>query len=141
MMKMSFGNRIGFLVDPRLTSRPCLETHPGAIVAECGREIPGAFCWAIPPDEPIVHPEERLRLPLTSCCSVAKGAGGRCTPPAPADSGGVEAISCTEGRSPAVCAHKTARPKAVIPVFPGTNCEYDTAAACLRAGIEPRSWW
>jgi phosphoribosylformylglycinamidine synthase len=25
----------------------------------------------------------------------------------------------------------------VIPVFPGTNCEYDTAMACLRAGIEP----
>ena len=27
-----------------------------------------------------------------------------------------------------------ARPKAVIPVFPGTNCEYDTAAAVERAG-------
>jgi phosphoribosylformylglycinamidine synthase len=31
---------------------------------------------------------------------------------------------------------KVARPKAVIPVFPGTNCEYDTANACLRAGID-----
>ena len=40
-------------------------------------------------------------------------------------------------RSIAVCKHKVARPKAVIPVFPGTNCEYDTAQACLRAGIEP----
>jgi phosphoribosylformylglycinamidine synthase len=30
-----------------------------------------------------------------------------------------------------------ARPRAVIPVFPGTNCEYDTAAACLRVGIQP----
>ena len=40
-------------------------------------------------------------------------------------------------RSIAVCRHKVARPKAVIPVFPGTNCEYDTAQACLRAGIEP----
>ena len=27
--------------------------------------------------------------------------------------------------------------KAVIPVFPGTNCEYDTAKSMLRAGIEP----
>ncbi|MCL2030540.1 MAG: phosphoribosylformylglycinamidine synthase subunit PurQ, partial [Oscillospiraceae bacterium] len=27
-----------------------------------------------------------------------------------------------------------ARPRAVIPVFPGTNCEYDTAAAIERAG-------
>jgi len=40
-------------------------------------------------------------------------------------------------RSIAVCKHKVAQPKAVIPVFPGTNCEYDTAQACARAGIEP----
>ena len=28
-------------------------------------------------------------------------------------------------------------PRVVIPVFPGTNCEYDSARACLRAGLEP----
>ena len=32
---------------------------------------------------------------------------------------------------------KTARPHALIPVFPGTNCEYDTARALRRAGAEP----
>ena len=31
---------------------------------------------------------------------------------------------------------KTARPKALIPVFPGTNCEYDTQRALLAAGAE-----
>mgnify|MGYP002570553612 CR=1 FL=1 len=66
----------------------------------------------------------------------AEGVLERVYPTRTPASGGVKAISW-EGRSPAVCAHKTARPKAVIPVFPGTNCEYDTAAACLRAGIEP----
>ncbi|MFV8381029.1 phosphoribosylformylglycinamidine synthase [Corynebacterium hindlerae] len=30
-----------------------------------------------------------------------------------------------------------ATPKALIPVFPGTNCEYDSARALQRAGIEP----
>ena len=40
-------------------------------------------------------------------------------------------------RSPAVCKAKTARPRVVIPVFPGTNCEYDSARACLQAGLEP----
>ena len=30
-----------------------------------------------------------------------------------------------------------ARPRVVIPVFPGTNCEYDTARAFRRAGAEP----
>ena len=36
-----------------------------------------------------------------------------------------------------VVKNRVARPKAVIPVFPGTNCEYDTANACIRAGIDP----
>ncbi len=30
-----------------------------------------------------------------------------------------------------------AKPKVLIPVFPGTNCEYDTAKAFLEAGAEP----
>ena len=32
---------------------------------------------------------------------------------------------------------KTAKPKVLIPVFPGTNCEYDTAKALMTAGAEP----
>ncbi len=41
----------------------------------------------------------------------------------------------TENRmSPAV---KTAKPKVLIPVFPGTNCEYDSAKAMRDAGAEP----
>ena len=32
---------------------------------------------------------------------------------------------------------KTARPRVFIPVFPGTNCEYDTARAFYLAGAEP----
>lgn len=32
---------------------------------------------------------------------------------------------------------KTAKPKVLIPVFPGTNCEYDTAKAFRAAGAEP----
>ncbi len=31
---------------------------------------------------------------------------------------------------------KTAKPKVIIPVFPGTNCEYDTARAFEKAGAE-----
>lgn len=34
-------------------------------------------------------------------------------------------------------AHKNARPRVLIPVFPGTNCEYDSARAFERAGGEP----
>ena len=32
---------------------------------------------------------------------------------------------------------KSAKPRVLIPVFPGTNCEYDTARAFERAGAQP----
>ncbi len=35
-----------------------------------------------------------------------------------------------------VCRHKVAKPTVFIPVFPGTNCEYDSARAFRRAGAE-----
>lgn len=35
-----------------------------------------------------------------------------------------------------VCKHKVARPTVFIPVFPGTNCEYDSARAFERAGAD-----
>jgi len=35
-----------------------------------------------------------------------------------------------------ICKHKVARPKVFIPVFPGTNCEYDSAKAFQRAGAD-----
>ncbi len=35
-----------------------------------------------------------------------------------------------------VCRHKTARPTVFIPVFPGTNCEYDSGRAFERAGAD-----
>ncbi len=36
-----------------------------------------------------------------------------------------------------ICKNKTAVPKIFIPVFPGTNCEYDSANAFKEAGAEP----
>ena len=35
-----------------------------------------------------------------------------------------------------VCKHKVAKPTVFIPVFPGTNCEYDSAKAFERAGAQ-----
>ena len=36
----------------------------------------------------------------------------------------------------AICGHKVAQPTVFIPVFPGTNCEYDSAKAFERAGAK-----
>ena len=135
VMKMSFGNSIGFqtgLEDVNWYA-PCA----GAIVAElteeinldCARRIgetTEAPFVALPGDA--VSIQELLQL--------NEGVLEKVYPTRAGTTEAVEPISWDK-RSIAVCKHKVARPKAVIPVFPGTNCEYDTAQACLRAGIEP----
>ena len=45
--------------------------------------------------------------------------------------------TCKEGERKVIApALKTARPKVLIPAFPGTNCEYDTAMVMEKAGAE-----
>ena len=38
-----------------------------------------------------------------------------------------------------ICKNKVAKPRVFIPVFPGTNCEYDSAKAFERAGAEVKT--
>ncbi|MBO5487153.1 MAG: phosphoribosylformylglycinamidine synthase subunit PurQ, partial [Eubacterium sp.] len=38
-----------------------------------------------------------------------------------------------------ICKNKVAKPKVFIPVFPGTNCEYDTTISFREAGAETES--
>jgi phosphoribosylformylglycinamidine synthase len=49
---------------------------------------------------------------------------------------GTEAVAseCYRADSVYVCKNKIAKPVVFIPVFPGTNCEYDSAKAFERAG-------
>ncbi|MBR1770629.1 MAG: phosphoribosylformylglycinamidine synthase [Lachnospiraceae bacterium] len=49
---------------------------------------------------------------------------------------GTESVAspCYQADSVYVCKHKIAKPTVFIPVFPGTNCEYDSAKAFERAG-------
>jgi hypothetical protein len=51
------------------------------------------------------------------------------------DIGKVETFSFA-GKCDLVPANKVTRPKVLIPVFPGTNCEYDSARAVEKAGAE-----
>lgn len=53
----------------------------------------------------------------------------------PAENKKIETLSFTGGKilAPSI---KTAKPRVLIPVFPGTNCEYDSAKAVNDAGAE-----
>ncbi len=57
-------------------------------------------------------------------------------PPEAAAEGEVLPLSY-KAKSIIISKNKTAKPKVFIPVFPGTNCEYDTAKRFILAGAEP----
>ena len=135
IMKMSFGNRVGFTAEPSAESSLFYTGMCGAILAECDGPVPGGMLVGHTTDSANIFLGGESAT-VDQLRAINEGVLEEVYPTRAGTSGKVEPISWT-GRSPAVCAHKTARPRAVIPVFPGTNCEYDTAAACLRAGIEP----
>ncbi len=139
VMNMSFGNRIGFTSGGTEKDGfwDAAEPWPGAILAELTEDTHayGAIRIGVTTAEPVISLSGDS-APIDELLKLNEGVLEEIYPTRTPAGGTVERISCLE-RSPAVCRHKTARPKAVIPVFPGTNCEYDTARACLRAEIEP----
>ena len=137
VMKMSFGNRVGFCADGGVQA-PWYGHMPGAIVAELTEEVydGAAVRIGVTTAEPAIAIGED-RAEISELLKLWDGVLREVYPTdpgTPADP--VDPISY-DRRSPAVFCGEIARPRAAIPVFPGTNCEYDTAAACRRAGIEP----
>ncbi len=138
IMKMSFGNQIGFVGEPDLKGDLLFAPKRGSIVAELTEDTDAGRKIGQTQYSPMLEVADAF-LPIHDVQDVWESTLEEVYPtianPEEKDSDMVD-IFCTE-RSTAAPAVKAARPRAVIPVFPGTNCEYDTANACLRAGIEP----
>ena len=132
VMKMSLGNEVGFAAAS--TALDWYQPMPGAIVAELTEEIPDAVCIGVTTAEKTItigSDEASISELLALNDSVLESV----YPTKTQDAGTVESFTYeTEKRvAPAI---KIARPKALIPVFPGTNCEYDTPRALLDAGAD-----
>lgn len=52
------------------------------------------------------------------------------------EEGTLDADGCFHASGVHICSHKIGQPTVFIPVFPGTNCEYDSAKAFERAGAK-----
>ena len=132
VFKMSLGNEIGFAAEK--TARDWFAPMPGAIVAELTEEVSDAVRIGATTAEKTISlgsDEASISELLALNDSVLESV----YPTKTQDAGTVESFTYeTEKRvAPAV---KTAHPKALIPVFPGTNCEYDTQRALLEAGAD-----
>ena len=136
VMNMAFGNGIGFAADPK-AGAPWYASRPGDLVAELTGdvELTHGGKLGVTTAEPVIT-IGKDSAPIDELLSLSEGVLEDVYPTRAGTSGAVKAISWDK-RSPAVRKHKVAHPKVVIPVFPGTNCEYDSARACLRAGLEP----
>ena len=134
VMKMSFGNRVGFQTGDDMTNWYGIGS--AVIVAELTEEVdcPYARRIGVTTAEPVITIladsapiDELLKLNEQTLEEVYPTRAGTSEP--------VEQIAW-DRRSPAVFDGELARPRVVIPVFPGTNCEYDSVRACLRAGMD-----
>ena len=136
VMKMCFGNLLGF----RFTDVP-LDTlfgyRYGAFVLELadGVEPVGTLLGETTAERTFVYGGETISLErLLGVYEQKLEPVYPCNiPMEPKD---IPAFSYAAQSRPAP-AVKAARPKALIPVFPGTNCEFDTAKALRDAGAEP----
>ncbi len=138
IMKMSLGNKIGCTIDAGFSMDALFGYTYGAFILECTADVSeGRVIGATTEEYALAYGDKKVRL----CClektynNVLEGVY-----PVNAKSQDnaekVENIS-TPYTTRAYSSEKFARPKVLIPAFPGTNCEYDTAKALVRAGFDP----
>ena len=132
VFKMALGNQIGFASLDSIYVPALFEKNYGAIVVEANAPVEGAVLIGRTTAEPQIVLGD-ASVSLDELTPIWEGTLEDIFPTRTSDKGNVEAYSYTE-RPNYTAAKKIALPKAVIPVFPGTNCEYDTARILERVG-------
>ncbi len=138
--KMAFGNKLGVRMASSITSDALFVPEFGAIVAEVPAEMlekltmPYTLVGEVTEEaifacgDVIISMEEALQAWSKTLDKVfpTRGTHNMDKVPAP--------VYHTDNVY--ICKHKVAKPTVFIPVFPGTNCEYDSTKAFERAGAE-----
>ena len=133
VMKMSFGNGIGFKYNPETGLQYGAEY--GTIIAELTEEIEGAELIGWTTEEPvIVYGQETVSIEELYALNTA--VLENVYPTKTVETKETIPTFSSEAQSRVAPAVKVAKPKVLIPVFPGTNCEYDSARAVMNAGGE-----
>ena len=139
IVKMSVGNDIGFTFAPTFTPDGLFLKNYGGILIEATEELENMPLWLIgmTTDKPEIDAFGEI-IPLSDLKQSLEGTLESVFPTR-ADASDDKLVKpvYTERNTKAPVV-KTARPAAVIPVFPGTNCEYDTAKAVETAGGEAK---
>ena len=147
--KMAFGNKLGVTIEDEVTSDTLFAPGFGNIVAEVPVEkltkvreiIDAAGLSGVETVVGYVNDKQTIEcddmvLPIDEAIKVwtAKLESVFHTK-ATDDTSKVE-TGLYDAKNIYVCKNKVAKPTVFIPVFPGTNCEYDSAKAFERAGAD-----
>ena len=138
--KMCFGNGIGFTFSRQLTDAELFQPCCGGFLLElCGDAEEGEDVIGTTAEKPeIICPNYTLQLDKLLACWERKlepifPCRIKTTNEVP------EKLSYTR-KTTLSASVKSAQPRVLIPVFPGTNCEYDTARVFERAGARPQTF-
>lgn len=135
IMKMSLGNGIGFKFSDELSLHDIFAYNYGSFVLEvCGESEIGVCIGETTDVKAISFKSESVPL-CELCDDYSEKLEGVYPTKADTPNGNITALSY---KSNVTVKPKEgfAKPHMLIPVFPGTNCEYDTAKAAEKAGID-----
>ena len=140
--KMAFGNGLGVKIEHSVDKRDLFEEGFGCIVAEVPAEKVGelAVTYTLVGEvlaEPVLCYSD-MKLTLTDAETAWKSTLEKVfkTVSGEGTKGEEYPDTCYQAEKVYVCKNKIARPRVFIPVFPGTNCEYDSTKAFERAGAD-----
>ncbi len=135
LVKMALGNRIGFKAADDIDNRSLFGLGYGAFIVETEERIDGRLLGMTTDDGRFTLGGESVDVEALQKDweSTLEKVFPTVVPEIKPEK--VEKFTCAE-RSAVVANEKFARPRVVIPVFPGTNCEYDTMRRFNAAGAE-----
>lgn len=140
--KMAFGNKMGVKISGELSAKELFENGIGDIVAEAAADKAGKLeevenCRVIGKvTEENGFSYQDTFIPMEEALSAWTSKLEKVFPTrAQKGSSTVESPLYSTDKI-YVCKNKVARPTVFIPVFPGTNCEYDSTKAFERAGAK-----
>ena len=137
VMKMSFGNNIGFASTEDLGENWHLPLW-GFLVAELTQEvqIPGVMKIGQTTEEPAITLGSDSAS-IRELLALNEATLEKVYPTQVKETEAQMPVFGYTGGCTAAPTVKVAKPKVLIPVFPGTNCEYDSARAMASAGADP----
>ena len=135
VMNMSFGNRIGFAAENMSIDWNTL--LPGSVVAELTEDTAHAVRIGVTTAEPVVRIADDSAT-VSELLALNEGVLESVYPSRTAEDAAEVPTLSAPSVTRAAPKVGVAVPKVLIPVFPGTNCEYDSARAVKRAGLEPK---